>query len=1589
MPSSKLNPTSEAENVIGIQFGIFSPEQVEKRAVIEITTHSTYNGVNPTIGGLFDPRLGVIDNGKKTCKTCLQNNAGCPGHWGKLTLARPVIYVQFINYVVSTLRCVCIKCAKLLINKEKNAHILRKKGAARLKAITEMCKKIKRCGQDTEDGCGAKQPTSYKRLRLAEIWAEWDDLMAATIEETEETGALTTVGTEEDGTKKLKKMLEVDYILRLFKRISNEDVDFIGLSRHWSRPDWMICTVLPIAPPQVRPSVVTNGGPRSEDDLTHKYVDIIKTNASLAKTMEEHPGVKNKIDDWTQVLQYHVATLVNNQIPGVPKSAQRNGRPLKSLKERLGSKEGRFRSNLQGKRVDFSARSVITPDPNISVGELGVPVRVAQTLTYPEVVTRYNIDMLYKLVQAGPDVWPGAKSIMRVGDQRLVSLAHVNRAEVELKLGDTVYRHMLDKDPVLFNRQPSLHKMSMMCHKAKILPGFTFRLNVSSCSPYNADFDGDEMNLHLAQSIEARTELEELVALPKQIISVRENKPVILPVQDAAVGAYRLTRPDVRFAPHEMMNFMMYNRQFTGVLPKTVDGEFTGAQVVSQLLAPINIEMRNKMYDDATDNPKNVKREAFESDEAYAAAVEAAEERGRRNVIRIRQGVIEQGMLDKDSFGKGSRGIIHLTYNYFGRDAAVNLLDALQSVVSLYLVMRGFSVGVSDLIADEETRTKMTTAIKSRKSELETLVQKLHSDMIETSAGVTRAEEFERKVFGILNKATDDAGDIGLKSLSDANRMINMIRAGSKGSKTNVSQMVAVVGQQNVEGKRIPYGFTDRTLPHFKRYDDGARARGFVENSFISGLSPEEFFFHAMSGREGLIDTAVKSLEYRTEILLQDDAGIQKIQIGKWIDDALAKNKSKVKYETAGNMELLDTKGVFIPTVDEAGNMTWGEITAITRHDPGDKLYEIETYSGRKVTVTASKSLIVWKDGKFQPMLTPDVKVGDYLPTTAYLPPPPIIQTVVQLEKYLPKTEYIYGTDMIMAIEFANDKTNTEDDWIDQELFEVPHKTLKALRQVINRRDTSVYKAGLIHSYGGPHSKGTPFPDTFELNEENGVFLGLFLAEGNVDIPSGYVQISNNDETIRTFIKHWFDKHGISWKFRSRHMNGGLSEDIRGFSKLLGRFLDAFVGHGSEHKYVPDEAFAAPEEFIIGLINGYFSGDGCVANGGITSSSVSNRLTMGISTLCARLGIFTKIRTYYPESYKTRDVLPRHDITIRGQWATLFTEKIKLIYPWKQERLMAMAFAKTYESFDEVNDIALDAIVKITEVSPDKHPKMYDVTVPSTLNFMIANGLNVRDTADTGYVQRQLVKAMEDLVVHHDFSVRDAGGNIIQYVYGDDRIEGSRVESQELKILQTKGPVPGEPADAAAADSLRFMHYADVLDKYGWRNDEKWEDFLAPQVAKEIRSGGKETLKELNRWCDEVRDNQRTMLFNAWGRVAQEAVYYPVNLNYLITQIASNFKVDRSAKTDLSPVYVARTVRNLLDTIGNGVFSALMHYWCSPRRIVKDLRYTRKAWDYLIENIRVRHVNSMVPPGEMVGVIAAQSIGEPSTQIADLFLLHI
>jgi DNA-directed RNA polymerase II subunit RPB1 len=839
MPAGFYLPSSEIEPIVGVQICVFSPDEIERRSVVEITNAGTYEGNEPKIGGLFDPRMGVLDNGKE-CRSCGQTNHKCPGHFGHFRLARPVYYIQFLPFVQNILSCVCIRCSKLLIDKKYRKHYLKRRGEARYREVLTASKEIGRCGQETEDGCGARQPNRFVREGIARIVAEWDD------------GG--------GGGEKQKQALEVEYVLRLFRRITDEDVDFMGLSRFWCRPDWMICTVLPIPPPQVRPSVIQDNNQRSEDDLTHKLAEIIKTNNTYLQPRIEAGAAKSVIDEWTNVLQYHVATLVDNQIPGVAPSAQRNGRPLKSIQQRLGSKEGRIRYNIQGKRVEFSARSVITPDPNISIAELGVPEKIAMNLTFPERVTKFtnehrgNMDKLYRLIQNGPNKYPGAKTI-RHKDGRITSLRHVNTKELVLREGDIVNRHLMDGDIVLFNRQPTLHRMSMMGHKVKVLKGKTFRLNVSVTAPYNADFDGDEMNMHCPQSYEAATELEEIAAVPHQILRPRDGLPVIGIVQDTLVGSYRLTRENVSFNRREFMNLMMWNRRFNGTLPEPkADGagtRWTGRQVISQLLPPINLEMKNS---------------------------------SKMKVV-IRDGEVMEGQIDKSIFSKASKGIIHMTYKDYGSKDTVDMIDALQNTIEQFLVYNGFSVGISDLIADASTKEEMNKKIKDTKSDVETLLLQIHQGLFDNNTGKSNQAEFEDKVFGTLNKATEGAGESGQASLANENRMTAMVRAGSKGGPINIAQMIACVGQQNIEGKRIPNGFEDRTLPHFKKYDDGAEARGFIENSFIAGLTPTEFFFHAMSGREGLIDTAVKTA----------DTGYVQRQLVKAMEDLVVHHDGTVR----------------------------------------------------------------------------------------------------------------------------------------------------------------------------------------------------------------------------------------------------------------------------------------------------------------------------------------------------------------------------------------------------------------------------------------------------------------------------------------------------------------------------------------------------------------------------------------------------------------------------------------------------------------------------------------------------------------------
>jgi DNA-directed RNA polymerase II subunit RPB1 len=815
--SQKTNEYKAPSRIIGVQFSILSPEEIRKNSVVEVTSRDTYINNKPVVGGLFDPRMGVLEPGT-VCPTDGKTYIDTPGYFGHIELARPVFFIQHLKEIMKICRCVCFKCSKLLLNKNQHKHILSEPANSRWEYVSTISSKIHRCGETTDDGCGCKQPDKIKLEGMSTIYATWERM-----------------ATEEDPNGKVIIRLTPEIILKIFKRISDDDVAFMGFNPIWSRPEWMICVVLPVPPPAVRPSVKHDAQQRSEDDLTHIYSNIIKTNNILLEKINSPDAQPNVIEGWSQILQHSIAMIVNNKIKGVAPMAQRSGRPLQCIMGRLNSKNGRIRGNLMGKRVDFSARSVITGDPNLSIRQLGVPLKIAKNITKPVTVNERNRDFLMKLVQNGPDKYPGAKILERKSGE-YISLRYVDRASIRFENGDIVHRHMMDGDAVLFNRQPSLHRMSMMCHIVKIMyVGDTFRMNVGDTKPYNADFDGDEMNMHMPQNVLAETELRHLAAIPYQIISPTSNSPIIGIYQDSLLGSYRLTRPNIKMTPRDAMNLLMMFPRVNTEAIKEKGKSLSSFDVLSQILPPMTMVYKTKLFED---------NESFESS---------------NNVLEIRNGKMLRGQLEKSVLGSTTKGILHRICNDFGNMACSNFNDDLQNIVTEYMKSSSFSVGISDLIANKKTQDEIIHVITAQKLDVQTLIDKVHLGIFENTSASTNSVDFETKVNNILNKATEKSGKIGRESLNKDNRFLMIVESGSKGSLINISQMISCLGQQNVDGKRIPYGFDSRTLPHYNKFDDSPNARGFIENSYISGLTAPELFFHAMGGRIGLIDTAVKT----------------------------------------------------------------------------------------------------------------------------------------------------------------------------------------------------------------------------------------------------------------------------------------------------------------------------------------------------------------------------------------------------------------------------------------------------------------------------------------------------------------------------------------------------------------------------------------------------------------------------------------------------------------------------------------------------------------------------------------------------------
>ena len=856
-----------AAKIIGIQFSVLSPEEIRKGSVAEITSRDTYINNKPVINGLFDPRMGVLEPGL-VCPTDGLNYMQTPGYFGHINLARPVYYIQYLTTILKVLRCVCFKCSKLKINKETHKHILNLDLRKRWEYVFQHASKIKRCGDETNDGCGCIQPRKIYKQDLANLYAEWLNV----------DGVPSADGTVKD---KLTMKLTPEMVLKIFRRISDEDVSFMGFSPIWSRPDWFICQVLAVPPPAVRPSVKHDSQQRSEDDISHIIVNIIKANKTLQDKLQSN-ATEKVIEDWSTVLQYYVATMIDNRIPGVAAVAQRSGRALKSIKERMVGKGGRVRGNLMGKRVDFSARSVITPDANLGIRELGVPLKIAKNITFPTCVNDRNKAFLTKLVLNGPEKYPGANVLQRKTGES-VSLKYADRNTITINNGDIVHRHMLDGDPVLFNRQPTLHRMSMMCHIARVMKvGNTFRMNVADTKPYNADFDGDEMNLHQPQDEESQAELMNLAAVPTQIISPQNNSSIVGIFQDSLLGCTRFTRKDINFDTRHAMNLLMYYDNVDTRLFKNPNKQISSFEILSQILPPLSSRMKNGVYGETEEDNKT-----------------------SNNIIEIKNGEYLRGQLDKGALGKGSKGLIQAIFNDFSYKQSADFIDNIQSIVTEYMKLSAYSVGISDLIADTDTNKKIIQAVNSKKKDVDNLIDQLHLGVFENSTGKSNEVEFETRVNGLLNAAAKDAGKIGRTSLSADNRFVIMVNSGSKGKALNIAQMISCLGQQNVDGKRIPYGFEDRTLPHYTKFNDSPAARGFVESSFIQGLTPEEVYFHAMGGRVGLIDTAVKTSQtgyiQRRLIKGQEDLKVA-------YDMTVRNNKNKIIQFKYGDDNINPTK---------------------------------------------------------------------------------------------------------------------------------------------------------------------------------------------------------------------------------------------------------------------------------------------------------------------------------------------------------------------------------------------------------------------------------------------------------------------------------------------------------------------------------------------------------------------------------------------------------------------------------------------------------------------------------------------------------
>lgn len=814
------------KQVKSLSFNLMSPEKIKELSSGKIVTPELYDiDGYPVDSGLMDLRMGVIEPGMR-CRTCGGTLKECIGHPGSIELARPVMHIKYIPFIYMILRSFCQDCGKFLLDNDEREKYNKKTTKKKI----NKSKDRKKC-----PFCNAKQ----EMVRL-----------------------------EKPTTFRIdKKRLYPQQVRERLAKIPDDELRNIKVDPKMCRPEWAVLTLLSVPPVTVRPSITLESGERSEDDLTHKLGDIIRSNQRLWENL--NAGAPEVIiEDLWDLLQYHITTFFDNTKAGIPPARHRSGQPLKTITERIKGKGGRIRHNLTGKRVNYSSRSVISPDPFLEINEVGVPLEIAEVITSAERVNSLNIGRMKELIKKGSE-YPGANYVVRPdGKKKKITPELKEELLEELEVGYIVERHLQDGDIVLFNRHPSLHKQSIMGHLVKVLPYKTFRLHPSVCHPYNADFDGDEMNIHGPQNEEAKSEAKILLNVNENLISSKNNTNLLGCVQDSVTGNFLLSKRKIL---KDDASQILFEVGVENELKKDLDGK----DIFSEILPKINYEGKTKScHGDHCQHYKNCKKE----DCPYNA------------YLKIKNGKVEKGIIDENAFGVEGGELLKVLDRDFGREKALEILKKVFTIGTTSLSREGYSISLNDLKVNEKTKEETEKIILEAEKETNNIIDKEKKGKLDLIPGRDIGETRELQILKVLNSIRTKIGKIVREEMTVNNPVNTMIISGARGNILNVTQASCNVGQQALWSKRIDIGYTDRTLSHFKEKDLSPKARGFIRNSYLEGLDPQEFFFGSMTGRDSLMDTALRTpksgyLYRRLANALQD----LKVEYDKTLRDASGK----------------------------------------------------------------------------------------------------------------------------------------------------------------------------------------------------------------------------------------------------------------------------------------------------------------------------------------------------------------------------------------------------------------------------------------------------------------------------------------------------------------------------------------------------------------------------------------------------------------------------------------------------------------------------------------------------------------------------